>query len=95
MDLLFDFKAFLKQVSAASGVYKMLDKTDKVLYVGKAVNLKNRLTSYYKKLAIDNKVTKLIQATYRIETFITQILPKLCYLNKTSLNLLNQNIMYS
>ena len=87
MELLFDFKAFLKQVSTTSGVYKMLDKADKVLYVGKAVNLKNRLTSYYKKLAIDNKVTNLIQATYRIETFITQ--------NSTEALLLEQNFIKS
>ena len=36
----------------APGVYIMRDKTDKVIYVGKAKKLKNRVTQYFSFLAL-------------------------------------------
>ncbi len=42
----FTFKDFIKNAPEQSGVYQMLDAKKKVLYVGKAKNLKNRLSSY-------------------------------------------------
>lgn len=44
----FDPRAFLATVSTRPGVYRMLDAADRVLYVGKAGNLKNRLASYFR-----------------------------------------------
>jgi len=44
----FDPQAFLRTVSTRPGVYRMLDAADRVLYVGKAGNLKNRLSSYFR-----------------------------------------------
>lgn len=44
----FDPNAFLKSVTTRPGVYRMLDGQGTVLYVGKAGNLKNRLTSYFR-----------------------------------------------
>lgn len=38
---------FLKQLPRRPGVYLMKDREDKVLYVGKAVNLYNRVRSYF------------------------------------------------
>ena len=38
----FDGKAFLATVSSMPGVYRMIDRHDKVIYVGKAKNLKKR-----------------------------------------------------
>jgi excinuclease ABC subunit C len=43
----FDSKLFLANVSQRPGVYRMLAADGEVLYVGKARNLKNRLTSYF------------------------------------------------
>ena len=38
----------LNLLPKSSGVYEMLDKNGKVIYVGKAINLKNRVSSYFK-----------------------------------------------
>ncbi|MBL8269854.1 GIY-YIG nuclease family protein, partial [Steroidobacter sp.] len=41
----FDSKLFLANVSQRPGVYRMIGADGEVLYVGKARNLKNRLTT--------------------------------------------------
>jgi excinuclease ABC subunit C len=44
----FDSARFLESVTGAPGVYRMLDARAELLYVGKARNLKKRLTSYFR-----------------------------------------------
>ena len=44
----FDSARFLRSVTGAPGVYRMLDAKGDILYVGKARNLKKRLTSYFR-----------------------------------------------
>ena len=44
----FDSDAFLATLSTGPGVYRMLDDRGRVLYVGKARNLKRRVTSYFR-----------------------------------------------
>ena len=39
----------LKKLPKKPGVYLMKDKDDKIIYVGKAINLKNRVSSYFRK----------------------------------------------
>ena len=41
------FRPKTSEIPAAPGVYRFVDSRDRVLYVGKAKNLKNRLTSYF------------------------------------------------
>ena len=55
-----NFKIKLENLSKESGVYKMLDKSGKVIYVGKAKNLKNRVSNYFVKSSQDEK-TRLLQ----------------------------------
>ncbi|MDY4128600.1 GIY-YIG nuclease family protein, partial [Peptostreptococcus porci] len=43
---MFDIKAHLKTLPDSPGVYIMKDKYDNVIYVGKAVSLKNRVRQY-------------------------------------------------
>lgn len=54
---MFEIEAELKKLPAKPGVYIMHDKNDNIIYVGKAVVLKNRVKQYFRK----NKKTKRIQ----------------------------------
>ena len=44
----FDHKSFLKNLTSRPGVYKMLGVDKEVLYVGKAKNLKNRVSCFFR-----------------------------------------------
>ena len=55
--MMFDIEAELKKLPKKPGVYIMHDKNDKIIYVGKAVVLRNRVRQYFRK----NKKTKRIQ----------------------------------
>jgi len=54
---MFNIEEELKKLPAKPGVYIMHDKDDKIIYVGKAVVLKNRVRQYFRK----NKKTQRIQ----------------------------------
>ena len=43
-----DHKTFLKNLTSQAGVYQMYDQGGDILYVGKAKNLKNRVSSYFR-----------------------------------------------
>lgn len=67
----FDSKSFVKNLPNRPGVYKMLGQNNSVLYVGKAKNLKKRITSYWRKNQ-DSKTQVLIQQIQNIEITLTQ-----------------------
>lgn len=66
----FHFKAFLKGLTGKPGVYRMLDVQGNVLYVGKAMNLKKRLTSYFRQNT-SPKVQLLVEQIHAIEVAVT------------------------
>ena len=45
---MFDIQEELKKLPGKPGVYLMHDKNDTIIYVGKAVNLKNRVRQYFR-----------------------------------------------
>ncbi|MEE8364420.1 MAG: excinuclease ABC subunit UvrC [Gammaproteobacteria bacterium] len=63
----FDHKAFLKTVSTMPGVYRMIDRNQKVIYVGKAKNLRKRLTSYFRKTGLSTRILSLVRKICEIE----------------------------
>ena len=46
---MFDIEEELKKLPAKPGVYVMRDKHNQIIYVGKAISLKNRVRSYFRK----------------------------------------------
>ncbi|MDB2449032.1 excinuclease ABC subunit UvrC, partial [bacterium] len=67
----FDAKAYLKHLTNRPGVYRMFDADDTLLYVGKAKNLKNRVSSYFRGRGLTNKTLALVARIARIETTVT------------------------
>jgi len=51
-DSKFDSSEFLKTLTARAGVYQMIDNSNTVIYVGKAKNLKKRVSSYFRKTGL-------------------------------------------
>lgn len=62
-----DFKYELSRLPDRPGVYLMKDKDDKIIYVGKAKNLKNRVRTYFQ--SDSNKSMKVIKMVEKIESF--------------------------
>ena len=69
----FDVDSFLATLTNRPGVYRMLDARDRVLYVGKARNLKKRVSSYFRAaaVALQPKTQALMNSTVRIEVTAT------------------------
>ena len=62
----------LSKLPSQPGIYKMLDKRRKVIYVGKATNLKKRVASYFSKRNIGVKTSILVENIDDIEVIITK-----------------------
>ncbi|MDE3272357.1 excinuclease ABC subunit UvrC [Pseudoalteromonas sp. G4] len=67
----FNAKTFLKTVTSEPGVYRMLDAKGQVIYVGKAKNLKKRLSSYFRENIPENKTRALVANIAQIEVTLT------------------------
>jgi excinuclease ABC subunit C len=67
----FDSKSFLANVSQRPGVYRMLGADGEVLYVGKARNLKNRLTTYFVGKAQSAKTMAMVAQIANVEVTVT------------------------
>jgi excinuclease ABC subunit C len=63
-----DFKEILSQIPSEPGIYKFFDNTQTIIYVGKAKNLKNRVSSYFNGLQNHTRKTqRLISQVAKIE----------------------------
>ncbi|QKX18212.1 excinuclease ABC subunit UvrC [Microbulbifer sp. YPW1] len=69
---MFDSKRFLTTVTRKPGVYQMFDAQGKVLYVGKAKNLRNRLGSYFRASGLTAKTMALVEKIADIEVTVTR-----------------------
>lgn len=69
--LTFDAKTFLSSCSQRAGVYQMFDAAGKHLYIGKAKNLKKRLSSYFRSDLPSAKTAILVSKIASIEVTLT------------------------
>ena len=67
---MFNIEEELKKLPKNPGVYLMKDKDDNIIYVGKAVNLKNRVSSYFRKTDKTNRILKMVSLIDHFEYIV-------------------------
>lgn len=84
-DIQANIRAILANLSSLPGVYKMLGANGELLYVGKAKNLKNRVSSYFVKTIDHPKTRALVARIVHLETIVVR--------SETEALLLEQNLI--
>ena len=67
---MFNIEEELKKLPKEPGVYLMKDKDDNIIYVGKAVNLKNRVSSYFRKTNKTDRILKMVSLIDHFEYIV-------------------------
>ncbi len=68
----FDIEEELKKLPGKPGVYIMHDNTDEIIYVGKAISLKNRVRQYFQSSRnLSSKIRQMVSHVQRFEYIIT------------------------
>ena len=70
-DTEFDAQTFLRSLTNRPGAYRMLNAAGKVIYVGKARNLKKRVSSYFQRKHSDAKTAVMMQVVADVEVTVT------------------------
>lgn len=65
-------KNILKVLPSKPGIYQYFDKNEKIIYVGKAKNLKKRVSSYFTKTHDNGKTQVLVKKIVDVKTIITE-----------------------
>ncbi len=67
----FDAAAFVRSLTTRPGVYRMLNQRGEVVYVGKAQNLRRRVTSYFGARVQAPRTRRLVEETCSVEVTVT------------------------
>lgn len=68
---MFNIEEELKKLPAKPGVYIMHDKDDKIIYVGKAISLKNRVRQYFRKTNKTKRIENMVALIDHFEYIVT------------------------
>ena len=66
----FEVKSFLRTLTHRPGVYRMLDAKHRVIYVGKARDLKKRVASYFQRSQTAPKTIAMMEQVARVEVTV-------------------------
>lgn len=69
---MFDSRAFLANCPEHPGVYRMIGAGDEVLYVGKAKNLRKRVSSYFRRTQSSPRIGMMVQQVMRVDITVTR-----------------------
>lgn len=69
--IVFDYHTFLKELTSKPGVYRMINADQKVIYVGKAKNLKKRVSSYFSRSSQTIKTQVMVSHIRDINITVT------------------------
>lgn len=67
----FDVKPFLRTLTTRPGIYRMIGADGEVLYVGKAGNLRKRVSSYFQRTIASQKTRALVAQIHSVEVTVT------------------------
>ena len=68
---MFNIEEELKKLPSKPGVYIMHDKNDKIIYVGKAISLKNRVRQYFRKTNKTKRIQNMVALIDHFEYIVT------------------------
>ena len=68
---MFNIEEELKKLPRKPGVYIMRDKNDTIIYVGKAISLKNRVTQYFRKTNKTVRIQRMVSLIDHFEYIVT------------------------
>ena len=63
----FDAKGFLRTVPEEPGIYRMIGADEKVLYVGKAKNLRRRVSNYFQRTQASPRIALMVSQIVRVD----------------------------
>lgn len=68
----FDAKAFCSRLPSQPGVYRMMNAAGQAIYVGKAIDLRKRVSSYFQKSGLGPRTQLMVSQITGIETTVTR-----------------------